>query len=464
MPPSLALLLWFIFLLALLYFDPARKSRTSLALWVPVSWMFITGSRLPSQWLGGNVGQVAQSLEEGSSLDRTVYFALIFLAIGILISRSFKWSAFCARNPALVMLLLFTLVSVLWSDFSFIALKRWFRDLGNYLMILVVLSDISPLEAVRAVLRRVGYLLIPLSIVLNKYYLNLSRQYDPWTGMASYVGATTSKNMLGIACLVCGLFFFWDTVVRWPERKGWRTRRIIFVNVMFLVMTFWLINLSNSATSRVCLVLGCLVTLATHSRWYRQRPGFIHGLIPAAFCFYLILAFGLDMNGALAATVGRDPTLTDRTKIWSLVLSMHTNPFIGTGYESFWLGPRLLRVWQGGLGGINEAHNGYLEFYLNLGLTGVGLLAWFLIASYRTICKRFKSSPPLASLGLAVWTALLFHSVTEADFRGGLLWLSVLMVGTIVPFRSRERSRSVVAFDEATAIRRFPLEPAGVAN
>ena len=464
MPPSLALLLWSILLLALLYFDPARKSRTSLALWAPVSWMFITGSRLPSQWLGGNLGQVAQALEEGNSLDRTVYFALIFLAIGILISRSFKWSAFCGRNPALVTLLLFALVSVLWSDFPFIALKRWFRDLGNYLMVLVVLSDISPLKAVEAVLRRVGYLLIPLSIVLNKYYINLSRQYDPWTGTASYVGATTSKNMLGIACLVCGLFFFWDTVVRWPERKGRRTRRIIFVNVMFIVMTFWLINLSNSATSRVCLVLGCLVTLATHSRWHRQRPGFIHGLIPAAFCFYLILAFGLDMNGALAATVGRDPTLTDRTKIWSLVLSMHTNPLLGTGYESFWLGPRLLKVWQGGLGGINEAHNGYLEFYLNLGLIGVGLLAWFLTSSYRTICKRFKSSPPFESLGLAVWTALLFHSVTEADFRGGLLWLSVLMVGAIVPFRSRERSRRVVAFDETTATRRFPLEPAGVAN
>ena len=73
------------------------------------------------------------------------------------------------------------------------------------------------------------------------------------------------------------------------------------------------------------------------------------------------------MNGAFAASVGRDPTLTDRTKIWSLVLSMHTNPLIGTGYESFWLGPRLLKVWQGGLGGINEAHNGYLEFSSILG-------------------------------------------------------------------------------------------------
>lgn len=57
MPPSLALFLWFILLVALLRFDPAKDSGTSLALWVPVTWMFILGTRLPSQWLGGQVGQ-----------------------------------------------------------------------------------------------------------------------------------------------------------------------------------------------------------------------------------------------------------------------------------------------------------------------------------------------------------------------------------------------------------------------
>ena len=69
--------------------------------------------------------------------------------------------------------LLFALLSVLWSDFPLVALKRWFRDLGNYLVILVVLSDPRPLEAVRALLRRLCYLLIPLSILLVKYYLPL---------------------------------------------------------------------------------------------------------------------------------------------------------------------------------------------------------------------------------------------------------------------------------------------------
>ena len=76
------------------------------------------------------------------------------------------------------------------------------------------------------------------------------------------------------------------------------------------------------------------------------------------------------------------------------------------------------------MGQINEAHNGYLDIYLNLGVIGVLLLAGFLIASYRTICKRTTSFPALASLGLAIWTVLLFYDVTEVAFKNGLLWLT----------------------------------------
>ena len=332
-------------------------------------WLFIVGSRLPSQWLGAEVGQSAQALEEGSPVDSAIYSALILLAIGILMSRSFEWGNFFSRNVALVAFLSFALLSISWSDFPFIAFKRWFRDLGNYLVILVALSDPRPLEAVRTLLRRFCYLLIPLSVLLIKYYPEIGRRYDPWTGVAEYTGATTSKNMLGVACLISGLFLFWDMVTRWRERKERRTKRIILVNIAFIAMTLWLLNLSNSATSRLCLVLGCLVIAAARSKTVKRRPSLLTVPIPLGICLYLVLAFGLgiDINAELAGAVGRDPTLTGRTVIWSAVLSTHTNPLLGAGYESFWLGPRLTTVWAQVGVGINEAHNGYLEVYLNLG-------------------------------------------------------------------------------------------------
>jgi len=462
MPPSLALLLWLAFLVGLLCFDPARDSKASLALWVPVTWIFILGSRLPSQWLGGQVSQVAEALEEGNPLDRIVFSALIVLAIGVLMSRSFQWGNFIARNLALAALLSFALVSACWSDFPFVAFKRWIRDLGSYLVILVALSDPRPLEAVRTLLRRVCYLLVPLSILLIKYYPEISKQYDVWTGVAGFVGAATSKNMLGVACLISGLFFFWDTVSRWPDRKERRTKRIILVNVAFFAMTLWLLNLSNSATSRVCLALGCLLILAAHIRLVQRHPVFLKVLVPVFIVVYLILALGFDLNGQLAGSVGRDPTLTDRTKIWTLLLGMQTNPLLGTGYESFWLGSRLERVWQT-FNGLNEAHNGYLQVYLNLGLIGLLLVVIFLVASYRNICRRLAPPPSLDSLALAIWAVLVFYNITEAAFLASLLWVVFLLGNVRVAASGKYRVRGVAASADAGTTERLPshLAPAG---
>ncbi len=455
MPPSLALGIWLVLLLALLRFDPAREPKASWALWVPVIWIFIVGSRLPSQWVGQEVHLAAAAFEEGNPLDRTVFTALILLAIGILVSRSFQWGDFVARNVALMALLLFALASVLWSDYTFVAFKRWFRDLGNYVVILVALSDPRPLEAIRTVFRRVSYLLIPLSILLIKYYPDMGRQYTTWTGAASNVGAATSKNMLGAACLVSALFFFWDTVARWSERKGSRTRRTLLVNFAFIIMTLWSLHASESATSTVCLAIGCMVIALCHTRTFQRSPRFLMAMIPTGFVLYLILAFGLGLNGVFAGAVGRDPTLTDRTQIWAILLSIHTNPFLGTGYESFWLGSRLAEVWR--TFRINEAHNGYLQVYLNLGLIGLCLLLAFLMASYRNIGRRLKPFSSLGSFSLAVWTILLFYNMTEAAFPGGLLWLALLPGAIALAPRSEDRPPSAPVPSEADHIEPIPV-------
>jgi exopolysaccharide production protein ExoQ len=431
MPPLLALLLWFVLLLVLLRFD--HESQTSPALWIPVMWVFIIASRLPSQWLGVGPGQVAEVMEEGNALDRTIYVLLILLACGTLISRSFAWRRFFAGNVALTALLSFALLSVTWSDFPFVAFKRWFRDLGTYLVILIALSDPHPLEAVRTLLRRVCFLLIPLCIVLIKYYPEIAKHYDSWTGQAYFVGATTSKNMLGVLCLVSGLFFFWDTLTRWRHRKEPRNGRFILINVAFFAMTLWLLTMAQSATSSVCLALGCAVIAAAHSKAVRRNPAVLTASIPVGICLYLFLEFALEINtiAALAEVVGRDPDLTGRTQIWSVVLSTGTNPLVGTGYESFWLGPRLQWIWMQ-TGTINEAHNGFLEVYLNLGLIGLFLLAGFLIRSYRVIVG-IKSS--LASLSLALWTVLLFYNATESAFKGHLMWVAFLLGAIVLPAR-----------------------------
>jgi exopolysaccharide production protein ExoQ len=450
MPPHLALSIWFFLLIGLLWFDPAKDSKVSAAVWVPLTWTFFMASRSLSLWLGGSASMgLAESLEEGNPLNRTVELVLLLLAIGILVSRSFHWGNFFARNWALTAYVLFALASVFWSDFPLPAFKKWFRDLGNYAMILVVISDPHPLEAVRTLLRRLGYLTIPLSVVLIKYFPAIAREYDPYTGTQMFSGVTTSKNMLGILSLVCGIYFFWDTVVRWPDRKNRRQRQIILVNAALILMVLWLLNTCSSATSIACLVIASVVILAAHSRVGQRHPRALTAIVPIVFLLYVFLAFGLNLKGEFAGVVGRDPTLSGRTEIWQIVLSQQENPLLGTGYESFWLGPRLDRIWAAGQGRLNESHNGYLEVYLNLGYVGLFLLLLFVISVYRNIWRKFKPFSSIASLGLATWVIFLFHNCTEVDFRSGLMWFGFVLCALAVSEIAHEKVSAPAVYHNA---------------
>lgn len=447
MSPSLALLLLIVLLAGLFCFDPGRAPKTSAALWVPVIWLFFLGSRTPSMWLGLSYGSATQALEEGNPLDRTIFSLLILAALVILGSRSFQWRNFFAQNFALTVFLGFAMISAVWSDFPLATFKKWFRDMGVYMVVLVVLSDPRPLEAVRTVLRRVCYLVVPLSIVLIKYYPYLGKTFSAW-GSQEYCGVSTSKNMLGALCLVSGIFFFWDTITNWHQRRNARVRRIILVNIAFIGMTLWLLNVSGSNTSTICLTLGCLVIAAANCKFGRRHPAWIKALAPSTFLLYLVLTLGFGMGGQLSQAVGKSADMSDRTHIWQVLLSVPINPVLGTGYQSFWLGERVQWVWAR-LNGDNvlEAHNGYLETYLELGLIGLFLLCTFLIATYRKICKRLEPPTPLGSLGLGLWTLLLFYNVSEASLGVTFLFVTFLLAAIPMPPRAVHRAPIVRAVD-----------------
>ena len=131
----------------------------------------------------------------------------------------------------------------------------------------------------------------------------------------------------------------------------------------------------------------------------------------------LVLLLG---GGASAAqALGRDPTLTGRTEIWAAVISLASNPLVGAGFESFWLSPRIHeKLWQlfPGLP-LNEAHDGYIEVYLNLGWIGVGLFARILVDAYRRAVKTFRRAPALGGLLVAFVLTEIAYCLTEAGFR-----------------------------------------------
>jgi len=150
----------------------------------------------------------------------------------------------------------------------------------------------------------------------------------------------------------------------------------------------------------------------------KRRPAAVHALVVAALVGgALVAAFG--GWSAMTGAVGRKADLTGRTEIWNIVLPIAPNPIGGAGFETFWVGPRVAEIANrvGGIEMTNEAHNGYIEAYLNLGCLGVSLIALILVQSYFKAIGAFRRDPALGGLLLAYVVTAATYNVTEAGFR-----------------------------------------------
>jgi hypothetical protein len=96
---------------------------------------------------------------------------------------------------------------------------------------------------------------------------------------------------------------------------------------------------------------------------------------------------------------------------------------------------------------VMEAHNGCFQIHLDLGLAGVFLICAFLIATYRKVCKRLEPLTPLGSLGLDLWTLLLFYNVTEASLEVDLLFVTFLLAAMSMPERAEDYAPTVLPVD-----------------
>ena len=77
---------------------------------------------------------------------------------------------------------------------------------------------------------------------------------------------------------------------------------------------------------------------------------------------------------------------------------------------------------------LNEAHNGYLETYLNTGLLGVFLLLGVLGSAAHRIKKQVLAGDPCGPLRLAFLASIVFYGMSEAIFnRLSFLWLVILL-------------------------------------
>ncbi len=434
MSPIIATVVFALGILGLFVLDRDRKASTSKALWIPVLWLWIAGSRPVSVWL-----QMAPPLDspdqylDGSPLDRLVFTALLAAGLMVLISRRRQVGTLLRRNGPILLFFFYCALSILWSDYPFVAFKRWTKAVGDVVMVLIVLTDPDRSSAVKRLLARAGFLLVPLSILFIKYYPDMGRAYSPWTWTPTYTGVTMGKNLLGMICLIFGLGSTWRFLQAFRGGEGTHRPSTLIAHGALLAMVLWLFSTANSVTSLSCFLLAGGLMAVTSIPALARRPAVVHLLVGAVVFLSLSVLF-VDVGMGIVQAVGREPTLTGRTVLWSQLLSMNSNPLFGTGFESFWLGPRLEEFWSIYWWRPNEAHNGYLEVLLNLGWTGVALLAVVMVVGYRNVVGAFRRDPEAGRLRLSYFVVAAAYGFTEAAFRMmNPVWIAFLLAIMAAP-------------------------------
>lgn len=435
---SLALIVCAVGVAGLFYLDRDQFTRTSKALWLPVVWLWIIGSRPASEWLGIWLGTgfrpSGQSLDvqlDGSPTDALVFAVLMAAGIGILIRRGSRTGALLKASLPILVYFLYCLASILWSPFPGVAFKRWTKDVGDLVMVLIVVTEADQMAALRRIFSRVGFILLPASVLLIRYS-DLGRGYDP-DGVSMNTGVTTNKNTLGLITFVVALGALWSfLLVLRAKRQPLRGRHLLALGTL-LAFGVALLAMAQSATSVACFALGAILILATYLPFIRRRPARVHAVV-LAILLAGVLAILFGGEAGVVHALGRDTNLTGRTDIWKAVIPLCPNPVVGAGFESFWIGPsheklsRTLSNWWGGAQSLNEAHNGYIEVYLNLGWVGLCLIAWILVSGYWHACAAFRRDPETGGLMLAYVAAAAIYSITEAGFRMlAPIWIALLL-------------------------------------
>lgn len=438
MSPTIATVLTLAGILWLFRRDAVREPGASPALWLPVMWLAITGTRFVSQWL--ELGQpTAPNFVEGSPIDAAYFASLIFLGLWVLLNRRLSLGEVVRNNAWLALLILYCLLSVAWSDDPAIAIKRWIKTMGHPVMALIILSDADPARALKVVLRRCAYLFLPLSVLFIKYLPEYGRGFDPWTGEAVNNGVGLTKNDLGYICMVSGLVFFWQLSTLGRNSDGSRKWSEIAIGGGFVAMALWLLSVSNSATSLASATLGAVVIVLLGTPLVSKR--YFAAYVVAAALLGLVLESSFGLYAATVEALGRNPTLTDRTVVWDDVLGLQNQPLIGYGFESFWLGTRLEAMWAKWWWQPIQAHNGYIETYLNLGVIGLALLGFVILAGFRAITRSFADDLEFGRLRMGLLFAILAFNLTEAAFKGThFVWTIFYIVVMHIPRRATAAS------------------------
>jgi len=336
---------------------------------------FFFGTSLPFQ---ENL-QDSELLTTSNPVRQTVFSIIYFLS---LISLTPKWNKLfkiIKQEKFLAIFLIWTLLSMFWSNYPDVTFKRWIQIFGSYIVIISIFVHSKSLDEVINFFRIILYIYIPISFISVLIIPGATMSYQ---GESAWRGLADHKNGFGQIALVSSLIWFFS-LRNYKSKFKWIVYSMFFISLVLLIG-------SKSSTSLITfLIIGLLIlfvnikekfSFSGIGKWLLYILGlfFVISLIFAAILFPSVLDSFFNLTG-------KDPTFTGRTDLWTDVLSIVSKKIIwGIGYGAFWVpnSAQLNYIYQIYIWLPQQSHNGYIDIIIETGLIGLSILASMLIAYF----------------------------------------------------------------------------------
>ena len=335
-----------------------------------------------------HVGAV-EDRESGTPLMQAISLGVYLPSLFFIAARPGSALRVVARGWAYSMLLALAVASFAWSVEPDISLRRSMALLVAMLFVIHAASWFTPEQFIRQMALIFGLLMFfsVAAAAVPGYGIHPSGGHaGRWRGVLS------SKNTFGLLCGVAGFCY----AVLYIKAKGVPRERVIFGSMFCLALL--LCFLSNARTPLLALIAALIAIFFARLLFLpspaqaRMTMSLRVTLVGAAMSSVLVL---MPMATALVLSLlGRSVTLTGRGKLWEYAFDKGLDrPMLGAGYKTFWV-DRItydLRVFHQywtvdgePLQMTSNAHNGYLDAWLELGIPGLVLIIlMFSITAYR---------------------------------------------------------------------------------
>lgn len=387
--------------------------------------------------VGGEEGGIMPTLLP-KDLQTVCRYVIWGLSIGVILVNWRLALQRLARNWPMLMLLAMLMISGLWSIAPEITnprmLELWQMSCFG-LFVATRFTIIQQLKLLSFCFCSGAFLSLVVAVVFPNAGRHILNHVGAYKGIYDYKNTLGSIMIMGmVTCSLLEVRSVGGQIYRWGG-----------FGLCFLLML-----LSTSKTSLI-LTFGILALIQFYQnfRWRgRQTVIFFDVMVLVGACASMLV---LENWVGLVTGLGKDPTMSGRTKIWGAMLeSVAQTPWLGFGRSTFWAEGSALARQAGDSISYRylppHGHNGYLDLMMDVGVIGLGLfLVSFVIAYRRSLflaygSKRLEDYWPVAFL-----TFLAMNNMTESFLMRiyNIYWPLYMAIALSLPSVNIMRQRSV---------------------